>query len=511
MNLPTQTMLEKLGAGTTIESVCAQGGISREEFNAWWKRETESRVPPASGSRRSSVKSTVRIERDAQGIPHIFAANDADLFFGFGYATAQDRLFQLDYLRRRATGRLAAVLGPEALELDLVARTIGLAAIAETEWQGLPNETRQLVSAFSDGINAYIDNSQEYPPIEFDLLGYRPESWRPQDCLAIEGEFRWYLTGRFPVIAIPELAIRTLGDGPLYRAFLQAEADGECILPAGTYGTSRGGVQPVGATTGDPQEGLGSNNWVVSGARSVSGKPLVASDPHIAFAAVSCWHEVRLTGGSFDVSGIAYAGMPAVMFGRNRRVAWGCTNNICSQRDLYEEQTDTAHPGAFLYDGRWEPAREQLEVIQVKGQAPVRKTIRSSRNGPIVNEILPVPARDIATVSVKWLGAFPCGWLTALLAMDRSGSAADFRQATKPWHVPTFSVVYADVDGHIGYQCTGRIPLRNSPERGYRKGWLPEHQWQGLIPFEGMPAAFDPARGYVVTANNRVAADDFPP
>src|SRR5205807_1363061 len=193
----------------------------------------------------------------------------------------------------------------------------------------------------------------------------------------------------------------------------------------------------------------GSNNWVVSGAKTIAGKPMVASDPHIAFAAVSCWHEVHLCGGSFNVAGIAYAGMPAVMFGKNEQVAWGITNNICSLRDLYQERTDAAHPGCFLFDSQWEPARERVEIIDVKGQETVHKTIRTSRNGPIVDEILPPAAKATAPVALTWLGASPCGWITALLGMDRAQSGDELRRATEPWLVPTFCVVYADVAGHI--------------------------------------------------------------
>ncbi len=405
---------------------------------------------------------------------------------------------------------MAAVLGPEGFELDLVARTVGLHLIAEREWELLPEESRRLVAAFSNGINALIADSGDKLPIEFDLLGYKPEPWRPQDSLAIAGEFRWYLTGRFPVIVIPELAKRVLGAGALYDAFLQGESDGEAILPVGSYPTRRVGRQPVGVSINDPSEGHGSNNWVVSGAKSISGLPMVASDPHIAFAAVSCWHEVHLCGGSFNVVGTAYAGMPAVMFGRNEQVAWGITNNLCSLRDLYEEQTDPAHPGCFLYDGHWEPARERVEVIEIKGGEPVHKTIRLSRNGPIVDEILPPAAKSTGPVSLKSAGRPTyCGWIPALLNMDRAKTADELRQATEPWRVPTFCVVYADVSGQIGFQCTGQIPIRKVDERGYRPGWDPAHQWVGLIPFEGMPHFANPARGWIGTANNRVAADDF--
>lgn len=510
MSPPASELLARLGAGDSIAAICRMADLSHEEFEEWWQRECAARVPVMDGAKKAAVKESVRIERDQWGLPHVFAENDDDLFFGFGYATAQDRLFQLDYLRRRATGRLSEVLGPEGYELDLTARIVGLARIAAAEWESLPEETRRLVTAYANGVNALIDESRGRLPIEFDLLGYAPEPWRPQDCLAITGEFRWYLTGRFPVIVVPEMAKRVLGDGPLYQAFLQAEADAEAILPAGSYPSHRAGVQPVGATVGDPQEGAGSNNWVISGTKSLSEKPLLASDPHIAFAAVSCWHEVRLTGGSFNVAGIAYAGMPAILFGRNELIAWGITNNICSIRDLYQEKTDPAHPGCFLYDGRWEPAREITEAIGIKGRDPIEKTIRFSRNGPIVDEILPLPARETGAVSLKWLGASRCGWITALLNMDRAKTCDELRKASEPWLVPTFCVVYGDVFGHIGYQCTGRIPIREVWERGYRPGWDPKHQWSGLIPFEGMPHCADPSRGWIGTANNRVAADDFP-
>jgi penicillin amidase len=525
MKLSATDVLRRLGEGEPIDRVCAAAGLPRAQFDPWWQAEARSRVPDPAGVRHASVGRPVTIARDRRGVPHVLADGDEDLFFGFGYALAQDRLFQIDYLRRRGSGRLAEILGPDGaglellgrvagfrsvLELDLLARTVGLRRIAEREWETLPADVRALVSAFSRGINAVIEETQDRPPVEFDLLGYRPEPWSEVDCLTVEGEFRWYLTGRFPVIAIPELARRTLGDGPLYRAFLQVEEDGESILPPGSYSPTRCGTQPVGVAVNGPPAAEGSNNWVIGGSRSATGRPLLASDPHIAFDAVSCWYEVHLCGGSFNVAGAAYAGMPGVLFGRNERVAWGCTNNICSQRDLYQERTDPAHPGCYLHDGRWDPARTLQETIHVRAGEPVTKTIVFSRNGPIVDEVLPPAARGTGPVSLRWLGASEGGWLTAVLAMNRARSAAEFRAALRPWHVPTFSVVYADVDGHVGYQAAGRVPVRDTWERGYRPGWDPAHQWRGLVPFEGMPHVADPPRGWVATANNRPAPEDFP-
>ncbi|MBM4437293.1 MAG: penicillin acylase family protein, partial [Actinobacteria bacterium] len=186
------------------------------------------------------------------------------------------------------------------------------------------------------------------------------------------------------------------------------------------------------------------------------------------------------------------------------------TNNLCSQRDLYLERTDPQHPRRYLYDGRWEPARERVEEVAIKGQGTVRKTVSASRHGPIVDEVLPPAARQTGPVSLRWMGATPCGWLTALLGMNRSETTDDLRTAMRPWVCPTFSVVFAGVDGRFGYQCSGRIPVRARAERGYRRGWDPADAWQGLIPVDAMPAMRDPARGFIATANNRPALADFP-
>jgi penicillin amidase len=511
----TLDILRRLGTGEAIEAICREAGWTRGDFDAWWRREAASRVPRCEGQIVAGVESKVTIHRDSRGIPHVFAESPHDLFFGFGLAMAQDRLFQMDYLRRKGLGRLAEVLGPEGLPLDLVARTVGLNRIARQELSRLPQETRDVLEAFSAGVNACIEQCGELLPIEFDLLNYRPEPWTPIDSLAIENEFRWYLTGRFPVIVMPEMARRVLGDGPLYKEFLLGEADEEPIVPPEAYrdlahqlGENRA-RELVGQATGDP-EGTGSNNWVVAGRHCRSGKPMVASDPHIAFEAVSCWYQAHLCGGGFNVAGMAYAGMPAIMFGRNERVAWGMTNNICSLRDLYQERTDAAHPGAFLYGGRWEPARELVETIQVKGGAPVTRTIRFSRHGPVVNEILPLAGEQTGPVTLKWLGAYQGGWLTALLGIDRARSVAEFREALEPWHVPTFNVVVADAEGHIAVQCAGRIPIRKTANRGYRAGEDPNEEWLGLVPFGATPHAIDPDRGWLASANNRLAGDDYP-
>ena len=513
MSMLDRALLTQLGQKLSIEQICSQAGLSLAEFHQRWRNTVESRVA-VGRSLSASVASPVTITRDQLGIPSIFADNDGDLFFGFGVAMAEDRLFQLDYLRRKALGRLSETLGPDGLDADLTSRTVGLNRIAANESQTLTPAVRQRLERFADGVNAHIEGLGENLPIEFDLLDYTPEPWSALDCVAIEVEFRWYLTGRFPIITIPELAKRILGSGELYEEFVLGEADDEAIVTPDDIGRMSLGTpvraEPIGHNMGDPEASTGSNNWVLGGGITDTAKPLLASDPHIAFEAVSCWYEAYLCGGDFQVAGMTYVGMPAIMFGRNEHISWGITNNICSQRDLYQEQTSTEHPEHFLYDGNWEPQRTLSETIHVRGGETLEKEIRFSRNGPIVDEILPLPARTTGPVSLKWLGMFQGGWLTSLHAVNQAENIEQFREALRPWHVPTFSMVVAEQTGRIGFQTSGRVPQRPSNQRGYRDGANPQDQWQGLIPFEEMPFVVEPSRGYVATANNRLAGEAYP-
>ena len=510
MTLDERSMLRRLGSGEPIDAVITDAGMSRAEFDDWWERQLTSRVPDLRGARMHAGAGQVEILRDALGTPHIYADSDGDLFFGYGFAMGQDRLWQLDYLRRKAVGRLSEVLGPDGLETDVIARTVGLNRLAAEEVDRIPAATRRRLEAFSGGINAAMEESRGRLPIEFDLLDYAPEPWAPVDSIAIWAEFRWYLTGRLSIIAFPEMARRSLGEGPLYQAFLMGESEDESIVPPGHYPAGRWGGAKVGDVVSDPDEGLGSNNWVIGGKRSDSGLPILASDPHIAFGSVSCWYQTHLVGAGFNVVGSGYAGVPGIIFGRNERVAWGLTNNACAQRDLYQEKENPDSPGYFLYDGEWEAAEKIVEAIAVKGGGTVSRTITVTRNGPLVDAIIPEAARQSGPVSLRWMGHEPCDEITSLLAVNNANSAVELRQALRTWIVPTWSFGFADVDGHFGFQAVGRIPIKENWGRGYRPGWDPTHQWRQAIPYDAMPCIEDPDEGWIRSANNRLAPEDFP-
>ena len=467
-----------------------------------------SRVPAASGTVIAPGVDT-SILRDEWGIPHVTAASEAEAYYGFGFAMAQDRLWQMDYLRRVASGTLAEILGPTAIESDRLARTVDFRGTAMLGAARLSGQAREVVEYFCGGVNLARSLAlKDALPFEFALLEYQPEPWLPEDTLAVMRAFWWQLTGRFPIICLPEWLKHTIGEGPLYHALLQPEGRGETIWPRGVpfpeVGRWDGGL--AGAHLADGAA-PGSNNWVVAPSRSATGAPLLASDPHVPIALPSVWYEARVRGGDLDLMGAMYVGVPGVFFGRNRDVAWGLTNNISSLRDLYLEQTDDFDPSRYRRPEGWKGIETRREVIPVRGSTPVEIEVREVDHGPIVSDVLPAFARNGEIVSLRWVGCQPTAELETMLGYARAASVPEFREHLRGWHCPTFNWLAADRAGEIGYQLTGRLPLRAVSERGYRPGADPAHQWAGYVPYEAMPAIGEPPEGWLGSANNIVAAD----
>ena len=423
VKLSSKAMLARLGRGDSIASVAAAAGLERREFDAWWGRETAARVPAVRGTHRVPDVHA-EIHRDAWGIPHVQAPTDRELFFAFGYAMAQDRLFQLDYLRRKASGTLAEVLGEDGLALDIVARTVGLRRIAEAEWERLPTETRSLLEAFAKGINAVIEESAGRLPIEFDLLDYAPGA-------VVAGRQPRHRRGvpLLPHRALPGhrhpgagqahpgrgAALRGLPPGRGRRREHRAPRQ----LRDGPARDGSGRRRSAGRSA-IPHEGQGSNNWVAgrpADSRAASPwSPAIRTSPS---PRVSCWYEAHLSGGSFEVAGHRLRGHA----GGDVRPHAAHRLGRHEQHLLPARPLPGAHrPGA----PRRLPPRRRLGArpraasrrSACAGAATVRKTIRFSRNGPIVDELLPSAARGTGPVALRWLGATECGWLTSLLAIE---------------------------------------------------------------------------------------------
>ena len=470
----------------------------------------ESKLPPARQTLTAGVSRPVRILRDAAWVPHIYAEHARDLFFGQGVAMAQDRLWQLDYLRRRALGRLAEVLGPEALDSDRRSRILGFGALAAAEWRGIAPEAAEALEGFAAGVNAWIDESRGRLPVEFEILGYEPEPWTPYHSLALQRAFLWQLTGRLENLAAGEMARRVLG-ATLVADFLTTESPEETILPRDSARATPGFV--AAAATGGADAAGGSNNWAVAPSRSASGRAMLATDPHLPFALPTGLHVAHLSGGGYEVAGATYPGWPGVKFGHNDRVAWGITNLVASPRDLYVETLNPANSSQYRGDGGWADFERRQETIAVRGAEPVGLEVRSTARGPVVDELVPaLPGSEGTALSLRWVGQERLGDLQALLDVCRARDWVSFRRAASTWRLPIFNLVYADADGHIGWQAVGSIPTRGRGDttRGYRPANDPDHEWRGYIPFDELPRMVDPERGWIATANNRPVDDHFP-
>jgi penicillin amidase len=454
------------------------------------------------------VNATIEILRDRAGVPHVYAASTSDAYFGLGFAMAEDRLWQMDRLRRRAQGRQAEILGPAYVESDLLHRAVGITAIAATEAEQTDDATRAILESFVAGVNRYIADCDGKLPVEFGLLGYSPEPFTVQDSIAILRAEWWSLNGRLQTIAIGEAA-RLLPEN-LRSAFLTPGAPETRILPPdATYPDARD-LQPQNGKHGTA-DNSGSNNWAVAADHTTLGHAILCSDPHQPFWVPSSWYEYALHGPADDVAGAGHPGVPGVWFGSNGTIAWGITNNAASTRDLYREQVHPSDPTLYRDGNTWRHFVEQEIIIQVRGEAAVRHVQRSTVRGPIVNHSLPTfDEADTPPVALRWVGSEHVDDVQSLIALGRARSWTDFRAALRGWGVPVFNFGYADSAGRVGFQCAGRVPLRKRDVAGYRDANTPEDAWQGYIPFDALPSALSPARGYVASANERVAADDYP-
>jgi len=474
--------------------------------------ELRRRLPPADATLSASVSGSVEIIRDRAGVPHIYAGSTADLYYGLGFAMAQDRLWQMDRLRRRALGRQAEILGPEYVQSDLLHRAVGIPQISEREVERIDSPTRVILERFVAGINRQIEACGPNLPIEFALLEYAPEPFSVRDTIAIlRGEW-WSLNGRLYTLAIGEAA--RLLPAHLQAAYLTPEAPEPRILPPGlAYPSSDPPPRPLTDADGlfGMSDGTGSNNWAVAGSHTKSRHALLCSDPHQPFWVPSSWYEYAVHGPDDDAAGAGHPGVPGLLLGSNGSIAWGITNNAGSTRDLYREQMHPTDPNLYRDGDTWRRFDERVEQIDVRGEEPVRHVQQSTVRGPVVNHVVPViDEKDARPLTLRWVGQEHLDDVRALIAVGRARDWDSFRTALRDWSVPVFNFGYADKSGRVGYQCAGRIPLRGRVPRGYRDATDAADEWQGYIPFDALPRVVDPPRGYVSSANERVAPDDYP-
>lgn len=516
----------------------------------------------------------VRVDRDARGVPQLYARGAHDLMYAQGFVHAQDRFWQMDAGRHLGAGRLAELFGRSQVETDKYLRTMGWRRVAKREYAMLSQRTRDALKAYADGVNAYLrDRSGSELSFEYALLrltapDYEPRRWTPVDSLTWLKVMAWQLRGndqaeqtrsllatRLPVKRVEQLyppypydkhrpIVRggTVEHGTFRPPSASSTVHPDRVPPSGMLrkalrsagarsALTRAGaaLRTVSAVAGAGGQGIGSNSWAVAGSRTASGKPIIANDPHLGPALPSIWYQMGLhcapvrAGCPYDVAGFTFAGTPGVVIGHDARVAWGFTNLGPDVSDLYLEKVKGDR---YKYRGRWRPLAKRTETIRVAGGDPVTITVRATRHGPLLSDVSDdlhavgkhaVPrgragsAPGPYAVALRWTALIPGHTADAIFVLDTASNFSDLRHAARLFDVPAQNLVYADVDGHIGYQAPGKIPIR----RGYdgrwpAVGWTGEDEWDGFIPFRALPHVLDPEEGYVVTANQAAAPRSYP-
>ncbi len=510
----------------------------------------------------------VDIYRDKMGIPHIYASTSHDLFFAQGYTHAQDRFWQMDFWRHVGSGRLSEMFGSGQVDTDSFLRTLGWRQVAEKEYEMLGPESKALLDSYTAGVNAYI---QERGPVELSLEyliltgvlnpSYKIEPWTPVNSLTWGKAMAWDLGGNMDDEIQRAILLKTLTPEQLGELYPEYPADYPVIVP--TIGENVKDIEGqvsqtlpdltsinlnleslkeklalMESTLGPTGPDIGSNSWVVSGALTTTGKPLLANDMHLSIQMPSIWYQNALhcqpksDACPFEVTGFSFAGVPGVVAGHNDRIAWAYTNLGPDVQDLFIEKVNPENPNQYEVDGKWIDFETRKETIKVGGGDPVEITVRVSRHGPVISdtygslkdqvdpkenpEATPfkdksgVELPDNYAIALAWTALTPSTPFEAIWGFDKATNWDEFRAAGRNFHVPAQNLLYADVDGNIGYQTPGDIPIRKQGDGTLPvPGWSSEYDWTGFIPFDELPYTFNPQSGFIATANNQANPRDY--
>ncbi len=512
----------------------------------------------------------VDVYRDKMGIPHIYGGSTHDLFYAQGYVHAQDRFWQMDAWRHIGSGTLSEMFGDSQVSTDSFLRTLGWRETAQAEWDGMGPESRAILQAYSDGVNAYLKDHQgtavslEYAVLGLLSPGYKIEPWTPVNSLTWGKAMAWDLRGNMdeeieravllktlkpqqvdqlfpPYPSDHPIIVNKIGNGTASPTTLQASGTVEAAwqgVPGAVLDALQHNVSLLDAALGPQGDGIGSNSWAVSGSLSATGMPILANDPHLEIEMPSIWYQIDMhcmpksDQCPYEVAGFSFAGVPGVIIGHNDSIAWGFTNTGPDVMDLFIEKVNPDNPNQYEADGQWVDFTKRTETINVVGGQPVTITVRSTRHGPVISDTYgPVEDKDTEnnpdfvpfknsagvflpdhyTIALAWTALKPSSPFEAIWGFDKAQNWDDFRAAARNFQVPAQNLLYADTKGNIGYQMPGDVPIRKSGNGRFPvPGWTGEYDWIGTIPFDQLPYTYDPAEGYIVTANNEVAPPGYP-
>ena len=485
-------------------------GAATAATAALWHRLARRPLPKTRGGiELEGIEGRVLVRRDRWGVPHVEAGSQADLWFAQGFCHAQDRLWQMDFYRRVATGRICEFAGEEALPVDRLMRTLGMRRAAEREAAALDGELREGLETFCAGVNAAVDCAGALP-FEMQLLRLRFEPWRPVDILTLGKLLAFGLSTNWERELLRADMTRALGPELAARLDPGYPADNPVATQEAWSGEGLALTEQIDAVRsaiGMAGEASGSNNWAISGERSATGFPLMAGDPHLPPSMPGIWYELSLTRGDRFVRGATLAGMPGFYIGQNNDVAWSFTNAMADIQDLFVERIDGDR---YEFEGDWLPLEVIPEEIAVRGRSlPEILAVRLTHHGPVVNEAL--GADEAEPLTLRW-GALdaPTTFIDQFRLHDVE-SGPELVSRLEELTSPVSNLIWADRNGSIGYKLVGRLPIRRGGCPDLPKpGWSGEFEWDGTVPYAEMPEVIDPESGLLVTANNRVVGDDYP-
>ncbi len=508
--------------GFSLLSLALVLAISAAIGGYWFYSTAKAALPQLDGTIQAvGLSAPVTVLRDPQGMPHITAANIDDMLFAQGYVTAQDRLWQMDMNRRFGRGELAEILGPSLVKLDKRHRILRITETAEKLVSTLSQSEREHLDAYVKGVNTLIDHQRGHLPIEFRLLRYTPRPWTVEDSVIVGINISESLSTTFPTEHSRESVAAKLGPelaSDLYpltswrdRPPSALPRDQQFTIPPDEIpppGTDESVLHSQNIFGADLCDSCfaGSNNWVISADHTTTGKPLLSNDMHLDHSIPNVWYEVHLQAGDYDVAGVSFPGFPFVIVGHNRRIAWGMTNVMPDVQDLFIENFNDS--GEYQTPTGWQKPEHHPETIKVKGEPDVPLDVLVTRHGPIVSELFPGETRKLA---LQWTIYDPQALDFHFYELGLANNWQEFRAAVSHFGGATQNAVYADVDGNIGYQTAGFIPIRKSGD-----GALPvpgnddSHDWIGYIPFEKLPSVYNPPTGILATANGRITPDGYP-
>ncbi|MCG6188204.1 penicillin acylase family protein [Maribellus maritimus] len=457
----------------------------------------------------SRLTDSVSVFRDENGIPHIFAQNEKDLYRAVGFVMAQDRLWQMDLLRRVTQGRLSEIMGKDQINTDLLMRSLRIQEKSEQILQTSSPEIVAALEAFSEGFNYFIERNP-LPP-EFRVLGYHPEYWEPVHSINLIGYMAWDLSSGWGSEIFLHNIKKEINPEQLAELIPDMKNQPTEVFPDFTLPEEKIAETLLSASENLEKMGIeifhGSNNWAISGKKSKTGKPILANDMHLGLFAPGIWYQIHQSvPGKLNVTGLAIPGQPFIIAGHNDSIAWGMTNVMVDDLDFYAEKLNEDST-KYLFDGEWKDLIIQEEIIKTKEGDEIHETLKFTHRGPLVNRF---KHEKETPLSVRWLGNEMSNEIRTVFLLNRANNWSDFRDAVKTFISVSQNIVYADVEGNIGLQCSAGIPVREGNGIQIYPGDSSKYDWKGIVPFEELPYELNPGRGYVSSANNKTVPDDYP-